>query len=80
MAILVAKALHHISSERNEKILHLFQMLIIHQPGISLFLKIHNHLNKFSFSFHLALLDLRVSFAHYIQSFDQSLLPKNITL
>ncbi|CAF3398891.1 unnamed protein product [Rotaria socialis] len=58
MAIFVAKALHHISVERNEHILHLFQMLIMRRP---------------------ALLDLRISFAQYIQNFDssfgQSLLP-----
>ncbi len=33
MAILVAKALHLISPGRNERILHLFQMLIMHRPG-----------------------------------------------
>ncbi|CAF3843790.1 unnamed protein product [Adineta steineri] len=63
MTILVAKVLHRVSSERNERILHIFQMLIMHQP---------------------TLLDLRISFAQYIQSFDQSLgqtiLPKNILL
>ncbi|CAF0802751.1 unnamed protein product [Rotaria sordida] len=63
MVILVAKALHHISLERHEHILHLFQMLIMHRP---------------------ALLDLRISLAQYIQSFDQSfgqsLLPKTTSL
>jgi hypothetical protein len=33
MTILIAKALHRISSERNERILYLFQMLIMHRPG-----------------------------------------------
>jgi tetratricopeptide (TPR) repeat protein len=33
MAILVAKILHLLSPERNQRILHLFQMLIIHRPG-----------------------------------------------
>jgi hypothetical protein len=33
MTILVAKALHHISHERNERILHLFQILIMRRPG-----------------------------------------------
>jgi len=33
MAILLAKALHLISPKRNERILHLFQMLIMHRPG-----------------------------------------------
>ncbi|CAF0867411.1 unnamed protein product [Adineta ricciae] len=34
MTILLAKALHRISSEYNERILHLFQMLIIHRPSL----------------------------------------------
>ncbi len=33
MAILVAKVLHLLSPKRNERILHLFQMLIMHRPG-----------------------------------------------
>ena len=63
MTILIAKALHLISTQRNERIFHLFQMLIMHRS---------------------ALLDLRMSFAQYIQSFDQSLgqslLPKTVSL
>lgn len=80
MAILIAKALHLISSERNERILYLFQMLIMHRPGK--FRKIISFKNRKCFI--LALLDLRISFAQYLQLFDQSLgrsiLPKSPSL
>ena len=74
MIILVAKILHSIASERNDRILNLFQVLIVHRPGNS------PHRSTMFLHFILsALIDLRISFAKYIQLFDssfgQSLLP-----
>ncbi len=75
MAILVAKVLHLLSPKRNERILYLFQMLIMHRPG-----NLSDQMNFKSDLFFLALVDLRISFAQYLQSFDdqlgQSLFPK----
>ena len=68
MVILLANILHRILSERNERILQLFQMLILHFPG---FMSIIDEIwSDMFFIWFLALLDLRIAFAQYIQSFD----------
>ena len=69
MAIVVAKILHLLSPEQNQRILYLFQMLIMHRPGNS-FEITAQPFNSICF---LALLDLRISFAQYLQSIDQQL-------
>ena len=61
------------------------RLLILSQSNnSSCFLFIDEIIHSFSFSFYLALLDLRISLAQYIQSFDksfgQSLLPKDTFL